>query len=121
MRLSCLIASLAALTIGCASAPTADKNSEADNSLTAAEITASGLPTAYDVVERLRPRWRRDLSLPGNAEVSVYLDRRRLGGIEALKDIASRDITELRYMKGTDAIMRWGQEARGGAIIVILR
>jgi uncharacterized protein YigA (DUF484 family) len=121
MRLSYLTVLLAALALGCASAPTADQNSEAYNKLTAAEITASGLPTAYDVVERFRPRWRRDLSVPGNTEVSVYLDRRRLGGLEALKDIASRDITELRYMKGADAIMRCGQEARGGAISVILR
>lgn len=103
--------------LACASAPGKDVASPASSTLTSEEIRASGLPTAFDVVERLRPRWKRDLAT--NGSVSVFLDQRRLGGLEALREIATQDLRELHYMKGAEAELRWGPEARGGAIIVI--
>ncbi len=102
----------------CASTPkeggTAAKSD--DNVLSAVEIAQANVPTAYEAVDRRRRRWFRDLT--GEGEVSVYMNNQRQGGKEYLREIPAQDIAFLEYLKGTDAVMRFGQEARGGAIII---
>jgi hypothetical protein len=86
--------------------------------ITAEEIEASKLATPYDVVDRLRRQWWRDPLT--REEVSVYLDNQRLpNGREALRELPLVDVAELQYLTGEQAQARWGQEARGGAIIVV--
>lgn len=87
-----------------------------DNVLSAVEIAQANVPTAYEAVDRRRRRWFRDLT--GEGEVSVYMNNQRQGGKEYLREIPAQDIAFLEYLKGTDAVMRFGQEARGGAIII---
>ena len=113
----CLFTMALCVELACASAPTNTADAAASSTITTDEIKASGLPTGFDVVDRLRPRWKRDLTT--NASVSVYLDQRRLGGLETLRDVPTQDIRELQYMKGSEAELRWGHDARGGAIIVV--
>jgi hypothetical protein len=85
--------------------------------ITTEQIAASGAATAWDVVERLHRRWFRD-QLTGK-EVSVYEDTRRLGGADALRDFASRDVAELQYFSGQTAVRRWGPGVEGGVIVVV--
>ncbi|MGH7497276.1 MAG: hypothetical protein ACREL3_00320 [Gemmatimonadales bacterium] len=86
--------------------------------VTAEEIAASGGATAYEVVDRLHRNWFRD-QLSGQA-VAVYWDNERLPeGAEALRGLPVQDVAELQYLDGRAAAMRWGQEASGGAIIVV--
>jgi hypothetical protein len=110
-----ILASLTFALAACASTPKgADSTS---NTLTAAEITKANVPTAYEAVDRLRRRWFRDLT--GEGEVQVYLNNQKLdGGKDALRQIPAQDVASLEYLKGTDAVMRFGQDAKGGAIIV---
>ncbi|MCR4339465.1 MAG: hypothetical protein NUW01_06220 [Gemmatimonadaceae bacterium] len=117
MRIFALLV-LAAL-YGCATSQSVAGSAD-PNRVTAEEIAASGGSTAYDIVDRLRPTWFRD-QLTGR-EVSVYLDNEQTPySREALRDIPAQDVAELQYLDGQTAIMRWGQAASGGAIVVIRR
>jgi hypothetical protein len=96
-------------------------NSEHDLSrLTLDEITSANLPTAYDLVERLRRPWLRRDAVTG-ADVVVYMDERNIGGAEALRDVPSGDVAELQYLPNADALKRWGGDVKGSIIVVSRR
>ncbi len=85
--------------------------------ITAADIAASRVATAYEAVDRLHHPWFKD-RLTGQ-EVTVYTDgNRSLGGAESLRRIPAANIVELRYLDGRTAVTRW-PEAGGGAIVVV--
>ena len=88
--------------------------------LTSEEITSANLPTAYDLVDRLRRPWlRRDAATGG--DVVVYMDERNLGGAERLRDIPSVDVAELHYLPNADAVKHWGADIKGSVILVSRR
>ncbi len=112
---------LSALVIGCASTGTGASSSASDSPrLTQAEIVAAGLPTAYDLVDRLRRPWLRRDAMTGG-EVEVYMDNRKIGGAAALRDIPSVDVAELQYMSHDDAVRRWGSQVTASVILVTRR
>ena len=119
MRFSKLLfASLSffALT-ACASTPkTGAENAGATTTLSAEEITKANVPTAYEAVDRLRRRWFKDMT--GEGEVTIYMNNQKQGDKEYLRQIPAQDIASLQYLKGSDAVMRFGQDAKGGAIII---
>ncbi len=117
-----MLTALALVVMGCASTGTGATDSSTPTQITAAEIQAANVPTAYDAVDRLARRWFRDLSGNASGPVSVYLDsNQRLGGASALRDIPAREVALLRYLRSADAVARFGSEASGGAIIVTRR
>jgi hypothetical protein len=94
---------------------------EADKSrLTTEEIDASGLPNAYELVDRLRRPWLRKDALTG-ATVVLYMDEQNIGGPEKLRDIPAADIAELQYLPNEQAVQRWGATAVAGSVIVVVR
>ena len=110
---------LSVFLVACASAGTHTGSSNENSShLTSQEITAANLPTAYDLVDRLRRPWLRDDAATGG-EVSVYVDNQKLGGKEKLRDIPAVDVAEMHFLPSADAVMHFGQDATGGAIVVI--
>ena len=80
--------------------------SSTSSNLTRAEIESANLPTAYDVVDRLRRHWFRRDARSGN-DVSVIIDNRKLGGIESLRDIPAADLGEMRLIQSDEAKRRW--------------
>ena len=112
---------LAFAIAGC-SAATQNASTAPVDVITAPDIQKANVTTAYDVVDRLARRWFRDLSGNASGSVAVYLSTdQKLGGKEALRDIAASDVVQLKYLKGADAAARYGASASGGAIIVTLR
>ena len=112
-----LLATSFALT-ACASAPQGSDG--VSNKITAVQIATADVPTAYEAVDRLHRSWFRDPLHP-DASVKVYLSTNQLlgdGSKEALRDVPASDVVLLEYMKGDDAIVRFGQDALGGVIIV---
>ena len=125
---------IAALSAGCGSAGNAGagdpgaRTARNSNVLTAAEMTETRLPTVYDAVDRLRPRWlqiRGQSSVTGssNSQIVVYLNTKYLGGPEALREFAPNSITEVRYLDGPRAAATLqgypdGQHVAGGIVIV---
>jgi hypothetical protein len=87
--------------------------------ITAEQIAKANVQTAYDAIDRLHRSWWKDLSAGTTTEVVVYMNNQKVdGGKEALRQIPASDVALLEYLKSTDAVMRFGQDANGGAIIV---
>ena len=103
---------------GSTSATSSSKSSSDSPTLSSADIVAADLPTAYDLVDKLRRPWLRSDPASG-AAVSVYMDNQNLGGTSALRDIPSVEVSEMHFLRGADAMARYGQDAKGGAIIII--
>lgn len=114
---------LGAAPSGC-SANTASGGGRADL-ITRNDITERGLITdnAYDVVQRLRPRWlsprgSSTFSNPDPAIAVVYLDGARFGEPDLLRQIRAEEISTIQFLSGTDATTRFGTNHGGGAILV---
>jgi hypothetical protein len=99
------------------------------------EIAALGgtVPTAYGLVQRLRPAMLRVRSGSASSqtdgvstmdatanEIQVYLDNQKMsGGVRALEEIALAQIKEIRYLNSSDATTLFGTGNMAGAIQVI--
>jgi hypothetical protein len=104
-----------------ATASSDTKSSATDQSrLSSDEITAANLPTAYDLVDRLRRPWLRRDAVTGG-DVVVYMDEQNVGGAGKLRDIPSVDVAELQYMPNDAAVQRWGSDIKGSVIVVTRR
>jgi len=118
-----IILTLALLATACATSTKSSGAGGGDsdrNVLTTAQIDASGLPNAYELVSRLRRAWLRNDPATGGP-VTVYMDERELGGAEKLREIPSVTIAELRLVRNEEAIMRWGTSIKGSVIVVVPR
>jgi len=73
----------------------------------------------YQAVQRLRPNW---LRTRGNTPPQVMVDgARQAGGLEVLRSYRAQDVSELRFISGTDATTRFGTGYDGGAIMITSR
>jgi hypothetical protein len=85
------------------------------------ELRESSALTALEFVRERRPQWlsRRGASLGGSPpEPVVYLAHARIGGLQALGQLPTANIRELRYFNATEATSRWGTGPLAGAIVV---
>jgi hypothetical protein len=112
-----LILLAACVSAGTQAARTSPSRSVDRDVMTAAEIAESQATTAYQAIERLRPRFlltRADLS-PTMPRL-VYLNGMVLGGgLEELRAIAASDVQEIRFVRAIDA----ATENFGGGIFVV--
>lgn len=94
------------------------------NLITRAEVEATDLANAYDIVRTLRPRWLRKAgpaSINAPLPVRVYIDGSRMDGPSALRTVPKIVIQEIRYYPPTDAQARWGLNHTHGAVAVATR
>lgn len=124
MVLRILIAGTILFTAGCAARSEAGGTPGATQSqITAAEIRDSGTTNAYDLIQKLRPQYLRvrgRSSINQSADrVSVYMDNVELGGVEALRTIATNTIARVEYVRGPDTSARFGLDRGAGVIHVI--
>ena len=89
-----------------------------------AELDQLGAQPVRQAIERLRPRF---LSTRGRSSITqtsdvdrivVYLGTTRMGGPEALEQISTAQVKEIRYLSPTEATQRYGTNHMGGAIIL---
>lgn len=128
-----LVLLASSLTLGACAAPAAQGGASAGSSsaapartdrdrLTRAELDATpGLATAYDAVQRLRPHWLRVTGArASDGQVAVYHNNTRVGGPEALRQIAIETVGSMRYLDAQDASNQLSGFNRpvGGAILV---
>ena len=113
---------LPVLLMACATTGAAPSTSGASNStrISQEELIAADLPTAYDLVDRLRRPWLRRDALTG-AEVAVYMDNQHIGGAQRLREIRAADIAELQYLSHDEATRRWGNQVTGSVILITRR
>jgi len=125
-RVFTLFALLLLLTsAACASsssvAGAAGTGSGARNYITQEEIRSASPGTALDVVRALRPAWlvkRGPQSVSYEADIVVYLGRARMGGVQALSEIAAGTVTSMEFLAPAAANYRFGAGHPYGAIIV---
>jgi hypothetical protein len=87
--------------------------------VTEAEIADSHAITAYQAIERLRPRFlltKVDLG-PAMAR-QVYLNGIALGGVNELRTIPASSVREIRFVRSIDA-PAFGTGGSGGVILVV--
>lgn len=96
-----------------------------NNVVTRDEIAAAaGVNTAYEALNRLRPRFLRPHATGGRPQTTnatVFIDGVRRGDLEVLHTIAASSIMEIRYLASADAALRYGLDVPGGVIDVKLR
>ena len=94
-------------------------SSSSSTTISAEEIAKLDLPTTYDVVNRLHRRWFHDISTGATASVAVYINMQKSsGGAADLRQIPSHDVARIDYLKASEAVVRLGPDASGGAILV---
>jgi hypothetical protein len=110
------VAALVALTTACSagtgsadpSSPAPARQSRDRNIIGQAEIDANPGQNAYELVQRLRPRWlvvrggTRSLAQM-QTRIVVFSDNMQLEGIDALRQIPATTIASIRYMDGSTA------------------
>jgi hypothetical protein len=119
------------LTTACVSGgtpdPTGALTSRESNVITYGEITrAQGLITAWDAVQRLRPRFLRNagrssISGSGDNRAIVRIDEVDSGAPEVLRTLDIAGVKEIRYYSSVDATARFGGTHGRGVIHVITR
>jgi hypothetical protein len=85
--------------------------------MTAGEIAQSQATTAYQAIERLRPRFLlTQVDLGPTLPRLVFLNGMVLGGgVDELRSIAASDVKEIRFVRAIDA----ATEHFGGGIFVV--
>lgn len=122
-----MVAAFAVLALSACAAPQASSGSDVNaNRLTAEEILASGASTAYDAIERLRPRWlrvRMERSHNQATEIVVFVDNMQMSGMDALRDVDARLVRSIRWLDSAQAGQMPGMGSRHveGAIVVETR
>lgn len=92
--------------------------------ITADEIRSSELPTAFDVVQKLRPqflndRGRNTVANSSSAYPRVYLNGILYGEIGSLREILASQVTEIRYYNAGQAQGKFGSGNLSGALAVV--
>jgi hypothetical protein len=135
-------------TAACASAGSGGTTAPATGSaatrnpdrITQQELAGAAASNAYELVERLRPRWLRAGSAAGLTDVGsggmmqggqttmrttlVYLDNVKLGSIETLRTVPASGITSLRYLnaeRAASTLPDVGRDPIQGAIVISTR
>lgn len=122
---------LLAVATACASAGGAQNGTDAPkvrrsrDVITLEEIQqATGLKTAYDAVQRLRPYFlqtRGTSSFGHSSSVTVYVNGMPQGGPSSLEQINIQQVEEIRYLSASDATIKYGTGVTGGVIEVKVR
>ncbi|HLE56057.1 MAG TPA: hypothetical protein VJB15_03170 [Rhodothermia bacterium] len=119
-----------AFSLGCASASSSGTSGENRKSqvITQKEISSAGMSgTAFEVVSRLRPNFlvsRGQTTISGQSVASypnVYLDGVAFGDINALRNIDSAQIAEIRLYQAWEAQTKFGLGNNGGVIAITTR
>lgn len=115
------VAILAACAIGRAAPQQLD-----GNVITAGELACCQAATAWEAIKRLRPLFLRtrgpaSILVPGTDDPAVYVDYTFMGGLDALRDLPTSEVEEIRYVSAWDAATRFGIGHPQGVIEVMTR
>jgi len=88
----------------------------------AEEIERAGvtIQTAFDAVERLRPRWLEPpIEVPG-ARIRIYQGERDMGDVDYLKTIPAERVFTISWFSMNEAGSRYGR-SEGPVIVVTMK
>ena len=90
--------------------------------ISAEEVASVQVPTAYDLVQRLRPLWLARSSpfrIRSDGDISVYVNDRYFGGPFSLRHIEAGTVREIRLLTANIAAFSFGTTHATNAIQVI--
>lgn len=122
-----LLVPLVAVAAACASTPEPAEEGETSSSrnvITTAQLDGMATQSAYDVVRKLKPRWlqsRGPVSFRGRTNLLVVVDEGQFEGVGHLRSIRAGDVREIRYMDARRGMLKFGDQANGGVILVYMR
>lgn len=111
----------------CASSGATSNAQRSSDQVNRAEIAATPVSNAYELIERLRPNWLRSpgmASIGGGAHsqiVVVYLDGQRLGDLESLRTLSASEIQSMQWLDAARAetvLHEVGSDPIRGAILI---
>ena len=89
------------------------------------EVRGSTATTVYELLQALRPQWLRVRGDNAHGDVNVetvgirvYVERGFVGGIDALRQISTAEVTSVEFLDAATATYRLGQGNPLGAIVV---
>src|SRR5215210_4628250 len=102
-----------AAAIGCATTPGKSDTMGTGNIISEQEIAASGVSTAYEAVERLRPNFLRSrgpssLRTDVSSLPTVWLGRQKYGDASTLRQIPASNIVQIRFFSASESAVRFG-------------
>jgi len=88
-----------------------------------ADVLSSSAIDAYALIQELRPSWLRShgtISIrdPSTGDVQVFLNGQQMGDVSRLREIAKREIREVKFYNPGQAHLRFGMGHAGGVIDV---
>jgi hypothetical protein len=109
----------------CAQGPHTGRSRPFPDDIVRADLEAADVATAYEAVQRLRPRWLRNQG-PASFQTPdlyprVYVDGMPRGQLDELHRIPADDVETISFISAPDATMRWGTGHTGGVILVMTR
>lgn len=125
VRRSILGACLASACLGAAACapPSTLAGAPSRNLLRAAEVPASYRTfTLLDMLRDIRPEFLQNRAhttrVGGPTEPVVYVNGLRLMELDMLRHVATRSLVEVRYVRGVDAVARYGLDHEAGVMLV---
>lgn len=107
---------------GCAASGSTGSSSGSRDVISAEQLAELPSMSALDAVRRLRPRW---LRVRGQDNVGtdqgplVIVDDVPMGSTEMLDAYQIRDLAEIRYLDPNRAMLRYGDRAGAGAVLLV--
>ena len=122
-RASLLLICLGSMACAAATSSVRPVTSAGRNVITAAEIVTSHVHSVYQAVLQLRPEFLKSRtsmpSTPFNETRSmVYVDGVPFGPVESLRQIPLDIVRTIKYIRATEANIRYGGVHTGGVIEV---
>lgn len=112
----------------CASVSAGNNAPRDYNLITQSEITAQNGVNAFDLITHLRPNFlkTRGRSSINNSSVSteyasVFLDGQYFGDLTSLRNIATMNIRDIRYLPSNESVTRYGMQYGSGVIEIRTR
>lgn len=107
---------------GCAHLPPSSSHGASDT-ITADQIVKTEATTAYEVIQRLEPKFLvsrgpTDFTDPSSGMPNVYLDDVAYGPVSTLNTIPAGDISMIRIYRAWEATYKFGTGNMGGVIAV---
>ena len=126
-KLGAILMAASIVTVGCGGAAHSGGPAPVAHDpdlVTAEELTSvPGSRTLFDVLTSLRPAWFRTnpsaLMQNRETDISVYLDRSKLGGSETLRQIQVNGVWEVRHYSASEAEAQFGPGNLHGVIQIV--
>ena len=124
MRVLRSTAAIAFLLVSACAAGRVQNSGNDTERITLVELNSINVSTAHQAVQRLRPQFLRDRNASAavtnrtNEAITVYVDDARMGGIDALNQIAASEVVEIRRLSPGEATQKYGSRQMGTVIAV---